>query len=186
MRERQALSVAGTTPTSHKSSNTSRVKRIRGTREVKKAVCTPVRVASDWRSSLEVELLVLVGLEVELVVELVGRVGFVAGPVGSSCGLKVVEVFGSVLAGLEESAAQVMRLKRNPAASRNRIFHFLVIVQGIRFQILVRVLGLAVSMAPPGVGGTTCRYSTDLASFPFISSVDARRALHLQLVRFWG
>ena len=109
-----------------------------GPREVKKAVCTPVRVASDWESSPEVELFMFAGLEVELVVELVGRAGFVA---GSICGLKVVEVFGSALAGLEGSAAQVMRLMRNPAASRNRIFRFLAMVQGIRFQILVRVPG---------------------------------------------
>jgi hypothetical protein len=149
--------VAGTRPTSHKSSNTSRVQRIRGPREVKKAVCTPVRVASDWESSPEVELFMFAGLEVELVGELVGRAGFVAGPVGSSCGLKVVEVLGSGLAGLEGTAAQVMRLMRNPAASMNRIFRFLAMVQGIRFQISVRVPGCSVSMAPPGVGGTTCR-----------------------------
>ena len=91
---------------------------------------------------------------------------------------------------LKYRAVEVMNTmtntERSPAASMNRIIHFLVRVQGIRFMSWVTLPGIVVSMAPPGVGGTTCRNSTDLASFPFISSVDARRALHLQFVRFWG
>ena len=106
--------------------------------EVKKAVFTPVRVSSDWDSSPVVVLFVFVGREDELVVKLVGMSRLFVGPVGSRIGLEVVVVFCSMLSKLEGRAVQVMRLIRNPAASRHRIFHFLIMVQGIKFQILVR------------------------------------------------
>ena len=116
MRERQALNVAGTTPTSHRSSNTNRVKRIRGTREAKKAVWIPARVssASDSISVVlvvavvlvvvvvkvvcavvvanVVEVIVLWSLVVKLVVKSFGMVGLFFGPVGPST---MLELLGS-------------------------------------------------------------------------------------------
>jgi hypothetical protein len=47
--------------------------------------------------------------------------------------------------------------KRIPDVSMNRIFLFLVLAQGIRLRRRVMAPGVVVSMAPPGVGGTTCR-----------------------------
>ena len=54
--------------------------------------------------------------------------------------------------------SQVMRpmtmTERSPAV---RLFLFLIMVQGIRLKSLVTAPDVVVSIAPPGVEGTTCR-----------------------------